>query len=107
MTHNITDASRTVFGKAKITARRQMTYFLYLPIGLIGLLYILLVIFWFQPAYTRSGERLPDHEKRIETPQAPRVPRAEQAPVAAEPPGVAAPAKRDPATTAAWQTDSG
>jgi hypothetical protein len=80
MTHNITEESRKVFGRPNLLkARQQMTLFLYLPIVLIGLLYVGAVVWWFQPSYIGAPDKR-DQEKRIEAPQAPRVPQVQQAP---------------------------
>lgn len=92
MTHNITEASRTVFGKANLMmARQQMTYFLYFPIVVIGLLYVCVVAWWFQPSYTRAADKRADQERRLEAPLVPRVPQVEQAPAATRPPSVPMP----------------
>jgi len=83
MTHEITDASRTVFGRPNaMTARRQMAYFLYLPIAAIGLFYIVLVVWFFQPSYTKATDKHADQERGANLPQVPRVPQIQRAPVA-------------------------
>lgn len=55
MTHAITEESRTLFGRRNLmTARRQMFWFLYAPILLVGLIFALAVMFWFQPTYGKA-----------------------------------------------------
>jgi hypothetical protein len=80
MTHNITEESRKVFGRSNLLkAREQMTLFLYLPVVLIGLLYVGAVVWWFEPSYTKAPVKA-DQEKRIEAPRTPGVPQVQHAP---------------------------
>lgn len=71
MTHSITHESRTLLGRTNaMKARNQLSLFLYLPILLMGLFYIVIVALWFQPAYVKgvSGSKPDGAEKASPAP---------------------------------------
>lgn len=87
MTHDITAESRKLFGvRDAMKARNQMALFLYIPVFVIGILYIVAVVRWFQPSYPRpvtapsssSGEGREASQAR-KAPQAIGTPQGEKA----------------------------